>query len=333
MKAVFFEVTDKEKDYISSNLTETENFFVAEKINKDNAATVREAEIISVFVGHDVTAAVMDAMPNLRLIAARSTGFDHIDIEHARVKNIAVANVPGYGSRTVAEFTFGLILTLSRKIFSARRQMLENEDFNIEKLEGFDLKNKTLGVVGTGRIGRNVIKIARAFEMNVIATDVKPDESFAAEAGFQYIPLAELLKNSDIVSLHAPYLPETKHLINSSNIQLMKKGAYLINTARGELVETDALLKALTTGQLAGAGLDVLESERQLKEEAELLTYQPGQIKDFKTLSEDHILINLPQVIVTPHIAFCTAQAREEIIKTTVENIKSFLAGAPQNLV
>src|SRR3989338_8980668 len=141
MKAVFFEVTDKEKDYISSNLTETENFFVAEKINKDNAATVQAAEVISGFVGHDGTAAVMDAMPNLRLIAARSTGFDHIDIRHARTKSIAVANVPGYGSRTVAEFTFGLILTLSRKIFSARRQMLENEDFNIEKLEGFDLKN------------------------------------------------------------------------------------------------------------------------------------------------------------------------------------------------
>ncbi|MBI4119003.1 MAG: hydroxyacid dehydrogenase [Parcubacteria group bacterium] len=333
MKAAFFEATDKEKEYISSNLPETENFFVAEKINKDNAATVREAEIISVFVGHDVTAGVMDALPNLRLIATRSTGFDHIDLEHARAKNIAVANVPAYGSRTVAEFTFGLILTLSRKIFSARRQMLENEDFSMEKLEGFDLKGKTLGVVGTGRIGRNVIKIARAFEMNVLAADIKPDENFAAEAGFQYVPLEELLKNSDIVSLHAPYLPETKHLINSGNIQLMKKGSYLINTARGELVETDALLKALTTGQLAGAGLDVLESERQLKEEAELLAYQPGQIKDFQTLSEDHILINMPQVIVTPHIAFCTREAREEIIKTTVENIKSFLAATPQNLV
>ncbi|MBI2052456.1 MAG: hydroxyacid dehydrogenase [Candidatus Sungbacteria bacterium] len=333
MKAVFFEVTDKEKEYISANLPETENVFVAEKINEENAATIREAKIISVFVGHDVTGAVMDALPNLSLIAARSTGFDHIDLEHARAKNIAVANVPAYGSRTVAEFTFGLMLTLSRKIFSARRQMLESEDFSMEKLEGFDLKDKTLGVVGTGRIGRNVIKIARAFEMNVLAADIKPDENFAAEAGFQYMPLEELLKNSDIISLHAPYLPETKHLINSDNIQLMKKGAYLINTARGELVETDALLKALTTGQLAGAGLDVLESERQLKEEAELLTYQPGQIKDFKTLSEDHILINMPQVVVTPHIAFCTAQAREEIIKTTVENIKSFLAATPQNLV
>ena len=333
MKAVFFEATDKEKNFIAANLADTENIFVADKLRDENMNLAQGADIISVFVGHDVSGAVMDALPDLKLIATRSTGFDHIDLERARQKNIAVVNVPAYGSRTVAEFTFGLILTLSRKIFAARRQLLESEDFGMEKLEGFDLKDKTLGVVGVGRIGRNVIKIARAFEMEVMANDVKPDEKFAAEIGFKYMPLAELLKKSDIVSLHTPYLAETKHLINSGNIQLMKKGSYLINTARGELVETDALLKALTTGHLAGAGLDVLESERQLKEEAELLAYQPDKIKDFKILSEDHILINLPQVIATPHIAFCTAEARQEIIKTTVNNIKSFLAGRAVNLV
>ncbi|MFY9493392.1 MAG: NAD(P)-dependent oxidoreductase [Minisyncoccia bacterium] len=333
MKVIFFEITKKEEEFVAANLREVEIVFVADKLSDANINLARDAEVVSVFVGSEITGAVIDALPNLKFIATRSTGFDHIDIGEARQKNIGLANVPAYGSRTVAEFTFGLILTLSRKIFSARHQLLESEDFSMDKLEGFDLKDKTLGVVGVGRIGRNVIKIARALEMNVLAADVKPDQKFAAEAGFRYTTLEELLKNSDIVSLHTPYTPETKHLINSGNIELMKKGSYLINTARGELVETDALLKALTTGHLAGAGLDVLESERQLKEEAELLAAGAGNIKDFKTLLEDHILINLPQVIITPHIAFCTTEAREEIIKTTVENIKSFLAGRAVNLV
>ena len=187
--------------------------------------------------------------------------------------------------------------------------------------------------MGTGRIGRNVIKIARGFEMNVIACDSKPDADFAQAQGFKYLPLDELLAVSDIVTLHTPYLKETHHLINSGNIGRIKKCALLINTARGELVETDALLRSLTEGHIAGAGLDVLEEERQLKEETELLSHSPGKIKDFKTLLQNHVLINLPQVIITPHIAFFSREAREEIVKTTTQNIKSFIAGSPQNLV
>ena len=334
MKTLFFEIRGNEKEILSPLLpTQIESVFIAEKLSSKTASLAADAEVVSVFVDSEVGTDVIGLLPKVKFICTRSTGYDHIDTAFAKTKGIAVANVPSYGARTVAEFAFGLILNLSRKIFNARHQLMESDDFEIERLEGFDLYGKTLGVVGTGRIGKNVIKIAKGFGMNVLASDAKPDAAFAQEQNFKYVSLDELLAASDIVTLHAPYLKGTHHLINSANISKMKKGAYLINTARGELVDTDSLFKALESGHIAGAGLDVLESERQLKEEAELLTRTPEKIKDIKTLLQNHVLINLPNVIITPHIAFFSREAHEEILKTTAENIKAFIAGAPTNLV
>ena len=333
MKITFFETTPTEQEYLSEALKDMEVSFSQEKLTKETAAQAGQSEAVSVFVNSEVKQEVMDLLPNLKFIATRSMGFDHIDGAYAKGKGITVSSVPAYGSYTVAEFTFALILNLTRKIFEAKHQLVEGDDFDISRLEGFNLYGKTLGVIGTGKIGKNVAKLGKAFGMTVLASDVHPDEAFAAEAGCTYVQLPELLAQSDIVTLHVPYMKETYHLLNKDNIPLMKKGAYLINTARGEIVETDALVQALTSGHLAAAGLDVLESERQLKEETELLRRGSQEFKDFKTLFKNHVLIDLPRVIVTPHIAFFTREAVQEILKTTVENIRAFLAGKPQNVV
>lgn len=334
MKVVFFETTPQEQKTLKKWLHPAlEVKFYTDKLTAQSAAQAKEAAAISVFINSAVDKKIIKALPKLKLIATRSTGFDHIDLKSAQAKNIQVANVPRYGSRTVAEFTFGLILNLSRQIYEAYHQLREAGSFDISQFEGFDLFGKTLGVIGTGKIGRNVIKIAKGFGMKVIAFDVQPDKAFATEYDFQYADLKKLLKTSDIVTLHVPYNKHTHHLINQNNIFDFKPGAYLINTARGGIVETEALLSAIKQGHLAGAGLDVLEGEKALKEELELTLDPKAQAREFKTLVQDHILIDLPQVIVTPHIAFFSHEAKERILKTTAQNINNFLGGQPTNTV
>lgn len=333
MKIAFFEIRDGEQALLAQLLSGFDCVFTKEKLTLETVSLASGVDAVSVFINSEISSAVIDALPQLKLITTRSTGFDHIDITVATQKNIKVANVPAYGSKTVAEFTLALILNLSRKIFEAKTNVLEKQKFDITGLQGFDLNGKTLGVIGTGRIGQNVIKMASAFGMKILASDIRPNTDLATKFNFEYVDLETLLKNSDIITLHVPYLPENKHLINIENINLMKKGAFLINTSRGELVETDALLKALLSKHLAGAGLDVLEAERELKEEADLLVSGEEKIKDIKTLLEDHALMNMPNVIVTPHIAFFSKEACDEITKTTAENIKAFINGLPQNLV
>lgn len=327
MKIAFYEATESEKEYFGKELVGHELIYIEGNLTTENIALAEGAEAVSVFVNSEVKQPVLDLLNGVKFVATRSTGFDHIDGAYAKEKGVAVSNVPSYGSRTVAEFAFGLILNLSRKIYTARHQLMEGDNFNISSLRGFDLYEKTLGVIGTGRIGKNVIKIAKGFGMKVIAHDAYPDLAFATEQGFEYVSLEDLLKNSDIITLHAPYNPTTHHLINKENIGLMKKTAYLINDARGELVETDALVQALASGAIAGAGLDVLENERQLKEESELMKKGPEAFKDFKTLFENQLLMDMPNVMVTPHIAFDTVEAVHEIMQTTVDNIKAFAEG------
>jgi D-lactate dehydrogenase len=339
MKTIFFEVSKTEQVFFTQFFKEGEVAFCEEKLDESNVGGFSDAEVVSVFVTSVINKNIIDALPNLKLIATRSTGFDHIDCEYAKSKEIKVANVSGYGSHTVAEFAFGLILNLSRKIVTANDFIKESPDFKyISSMEGFNLFGKTLGVIGTGRIGKNVIKMAKGFGMNVVAYDPYKDEAFAKENDFIYKNLEEVFAGSDILTLHAPYNKENHHLINKENVLKMKKGIYLVNTARGELIDTDALIFGLKEGIIAGAGLDVLEGERELKEEVDILasserSERSERVKDFKTLLEDRVLIEMPNVIITPHIAFYSKEAEEEIKKTTVENIKSFIDGKPVNLV
>ncbi len=331
MKIGFFGLKEQEKrDYFVSSLTGHEVVFVDSDLNEENIPQDTSFDAISVFVQSKITALVIDKFPNLKMIAIRATGFDNVDLDRAKEKNIIVSNVPSYGSHTVAEFAFGLILSLSRKIPQAVEKVKSDVEFDHEGLKGFDLFGKTLGVIGTGKIGANVIKIAKGFGMNVLAYDVYPNEELSKTFEFQYVGLEQLLRESDIVTIHVPASTETHHLINKDNIFQMKKGSYLVNTARGDVLDTDALYKAVSEGHLQGAGLDVLEAETELSENIIKEEFEPSMMKN---LLEASFLIKSPNVIVTPHTAFYTTEAEQAIMQTTVENIQAFINGSPKNSV
>lgn len=292
---------------------------------------IAETEVLMPFIHSVVDRAAIEAMPKLRMIATRSTGYDHVDLETAKERDIAVANVPAYGENTVAEHAFALMLALSRKVHQAWVRT-QRGDYTLEGLRGFDLAGKTLGVVGAGAIGLHVIRIAKGFGMDVLAYDVNQNRLLSEVLEFRYVGLEELLSNSDIVTLHAPAIPPTYHMINRDTLSLMKPGALLINTARGSLVDTQALAEALDAGRLAGAGLDTLEGEEFMEHEDELL-HQTGAEEKLKVLVRNNILQRRPDVVITPHIAFNSEEALQRILDTTAENVRTFLAGEPRNLV
>lgn len=340
MEIVFFETMEEDELILSKILSQNKKInpkFIKEPLTEKNYTLAENAEVVSIFLGTAPNETLLKKLPNLRLITTRSTGFDHIDLKATKDAKITVCNVPAYGSRTVAEFTFSLILGLTRKTFLAYKQIKNNHDFNISHFEGFDLQGKTLGVIGTGRIGQNVIKIANGFDMNVLGFDAYPNLKLEKSLKFNYKSLNEVLQNSDIITLHVPYTPETKHLINKENIAQIKKGAILINTSRGEVVDTESLLIALEKKTLQAVGLDVLEGEKDLKEEIDWIANSEKSSQthssNFKLLLENHVLMNKDEVAITPHIAFFTKEAKTEILNTTVENILSFINNNPINTV
>lgn len=336
MKTIFFELETWEKDYLQTKDLKSlgEVDFIDTPLTKDSLPADSSAEALSVFVNSVIDDSVLAHFPNLKLIVTRSTGFDHINLELCQSRGVAVANVPSYGEDTVAEYTFALLLNLSRKVYLAFDRIRETGSFSLEGLRGFDLKGKTLGVIGTGRIGKNVIEIATGFNMNIIAYDPYPDQAYATKFNYQYLLFDEVLKQADIVTLHVPYTKDNHHLIDADKLALMKKGAYLLNTARGPLVDTLALVEALRSGHLAGAGLDVLEEENFLKgEELHWLFQSKMEDHDLKAILADHLLVDLPNVIVTPHNAFNTWEALKRILDTSLEDLQSFAGGKPQNIV
>lgn len=337
IKIALFEVTVQDKSYFKKALKKYNVTFFKEKINITCLPKQNNFEIISPFVCSKIDKKVISHFPNLKFITTRSTGIDHIDLKECKKRSIKIANVPVYGDNTVAEHTFALILSLSRKIFKSFDQIKETGSFSLKGIQGIDLKNKILGVVGIGNIGRCVIGIAKGFQMNVLAFDIYPNQKLAERLNFKYVKnLEELLKKADIITLHIPLNTDTHHLINKNNIYKIKKGALLINTARGGIIETEALLKALKDKHLAGAGLDVLEGEKAIKEELEIFTSDKYKIcdlvegyktkeEDLKVLMQNRILIDMENVIITPHNAFNSKEALQRIRETTVENIKSFI--------
>jgi D-lactate dehydrogenase len=250
-------------------------------------------------------------------------------VAHAKTKGIFAANVTTYAAHPVAEFAFALLLCVARKIYPAYNQLREGTNFDVRGLQGVSLSGRTLGVIGTGRIGKNVALLGAAFGMTVLIHDTHPDDAWAQQNNLSYAPLETVLSQSDIISLHIPYLPETHHLLNAERFALMKKGSILINTARGEIVDTHALLAALRDGTLRGAGLDVLEEERTLKKETEMIATNVADAH-YDLLAANHVLIDMPNVIVTPHIAFSTAEAMEEIVRVTAQSIANYISGTEQ---
>jgi D-lactate dehydrogenase len=334
-KIIFFESTEKEKSILQKY---SEFFklvdFTEEKLTAENAGKFKNYEIVSIFIGSQLSQQTLSQLNSLKFIATRSTGFDHIDLNYCKENDILVSTVPNYGDHTVAEYTFALLLCLIRKVYNAYHQVRETGSFSLEGLQGEELFNKTLGVIGSGKIGQEVIKIAKGFSMEVIAYDKYPQEGLAQELGFEYVNLENLLAQSDVISLHVPYTKETHHLINKDNISKIKLGAYIINTARGGVIETDALYQALKKNHLAGAALDVLEEEGDLKEEQRMLTgKQDIPTEKLKTLLANHIFIDLDNVIISPHNAFNTKEALENILMTTMENVNGYLNSELKNLI
>lgn len=332
MQICIFDVESWEREAFDALKDEHSLRFSEEPLTAKNARRYSEAEGISVFIYSSIDSEVLDAIPGLKIIASRSTGVDQIDLDACKDRGITVCNVPTYGTHTVAEHVFGLLLMISHKLEDAV-QKTRRGDFTAKGLQGFDLHGKTLGVFGTGDIGRAVIRIAKGFEMDVLAFDVKPDEEKALEMGFVYADMDTVLKSADVITLHVPSTPKTHHLIGRNQFEKMKEGAVLINTSRGNIVDIQALARALADGKIAAAGLDVLPSEPVIREEAELLRSVYEQRHDLSTLLADQVLVRMKNVIVTPHSAFFTREAVQRILDTTVENIQAFAQGTPINTV
>lgn len=333
MQITFLEANDWEKNTVNQSLLAKGNdlSFYSQELSENILSNLESCEVLSVFIYSKVGKKEISRMPHLKLVATRSTGFDHIDIEFCKEKGIRVCTVPFYGENTVAEHTFALILSLSRNVHKAYVRTVRG-DFSLEGLKGFDLKGKTLGVVGAGHIGLHVVRMAKGFGMNVLAYDVMKNHFLEEVLGFQYAELDDLLANSDIISLHAPYNKKTHHMINRQNIRKIKRGALFINTARGALADTHALVEALDEGILSGAGLDALEGEDLIKEEKQILSNQFPQER-LETLLRNHILLHRDNVVITPHVAFYSQEALQRILDTTLENIQSFMAGKNLNAV
>ncbi len=306
--------------------------FIDGPLNENNAKKIKDADAVGVFIYSAVSKKVLKNLNNLKLVVTLSTGFDHIDVKECRKKRITVCNVPSYGENTVAEHTFALILNLTRKIHKAYDRTVRG-DFTLDGLRGIDLQVKIIGVIGTGSIGEHVIRIAKGFEMRVIAFDKHKKLKLAKRLGFKYVSLDHLLKKSDIVTLHVPYNKSTRHMINRKAVSNMKKGVLIINTARGGIIKTSALLDGLQSGKIGGAGLDVLEGECFVKEEKQILSKHFAKECDLKTVLQNHILLKQDNVIITPHNAFNSWEALQRILDTTIVNLNSFLKKKPINVV
>ncbi len=329
----FYDTTELDKQQLTAGLKPTDHYweFFDDHISLNNIKP--DAEIISVFVSSTVTREMIEAMPKLTLICCRSTGYNNIDLEAAKDHNVTVVNVPFYGEATVAEYAFTMLLGLTRRFTEVLEA--ENEVLEHQEMMGSDLFGKTFGVIGTGHIGQKALKIANGFSMRTIAYDKYPNLELAAELGFTYVSLEELLAESDFVSLHLPYLPDTHHIINHERLMMMKPGAILINTARGAHVDTAALVEALDTGHLGGACLDVVEGEHLLNLEEELALLDSGETDEdiMRHSVEISALKKMPNVVVSPHVAYNTKEAIGRINATTAENIIGFYDQDIPNLV
>lgn len=319
MRVAWFDTEEWERDYLEEKELGFEVDFFDHSLTPENKEKAEGYDAVAVFVSSQLTEDVVNSL-DAEVIACRSTGFDHVDLDAASENNIKVFNVPEYGGTTVAEHCFGLILSLSRKIYYGIRKV-EKGDFSHKNLRGFDLKGKKLGVIGTGTIGQNVIRIANGFEMETIAHDPYPDNEAAEELGYEYVELDELVSEADIISLNCPLTDSTRHLLSKDEFEKMDN-TIVINTARGEIIDTSALINALENDNVQAAGLDVLEEECYLEDDIEILSELPDEC-DTETILEDHLLMERDDVIVTPHNAFNSIEALHRIDDTTIQNLEN----------
>ncbi len=293
--------------------------FLEDRLSRETAILARGCEAVCVFVNDTVDAEVLGilAAQGTRLVATRSTGYNHVDAAAARRLGIAVVRVTDYSPNSVAEFAVGLLLAVNRKIARASVRTREG-NFDLDGLMGFDLHGKTVGVIGTGKIGTIFARIMAGFGCTLVGYDRYPTPAFEALGG-RYIGVDELLACSDVVSLHCPLLEETHHIVNAAALARVKRGCVLVNTSRGGLVDTEAAVQALKTGQLGGLAIDVYEQEASLF----------FQDLSSTIITDDVIqrLVSFPNVIVTGHQAFFTVEAIGQIMRTTIDSISAYEAG------
>lgn len=338
MKVVFFDVDKITGQYLQSrpackcNIILLENSI--ETVTPEQYEQIKDADVLSVFVHSSEVMGekLLSQYPNLKLLATRSTGFDHIDLNYCKSRGINVVNVPKYGEATVAEYTLGLLLNVSRKIITARNDMFDGV-YKVKRYTGFDLYGRTIGIIGTGAIGRHVIKLAKGFGMNVLAYDLYPNEEFQRIYNINYVSLDELYAGSDVISLHAPSTKDNYHLLNDSAFAKMKDGVIIINTARGDLIDAEALYRNILSGKVGGAGLDVLEDEDFIIHDDIILEQENMDIDFAMNTIVNSKLLKHKNVIVTPHVAFNSTDAVRRILDTTIKNIESFADGKVINSV
>ena len=318
MEVAWFDAENWEKEYLEDRTSELEIEFFEESLTPETVGKAEGFDAVAVFVDSRVDEEVIEGV-DADLVACRSTGYDHVDVESAEREGVDVCNVPQYGGSTVAEHTFGLMLCLSRKIYDAIKKV-EDGSFDHEGLRGTDLHGKKLGVIGTGAIGQNVIQVAKGFGMDVVAYDPYGDEDLEEELGFMYVSLEDLLSHSDIVTLHCPLTDENRHMLSDEEFEIMED-VMLINTARGGLVDTEALIEALEDDSVSAAGLDVLEEECYIEEDIEVMSSLDDEC-DLELILEDHILMERDDVLVTPHNAFNSVEAMHRIADTTLDNLR-----------
>lgn len=288
----------------------------------ETAPAAGGAQAVCVFVNDQADRACLEILASLgvKLLALRGAGYNNVDVPAARELGLDVVRVPAYSPHAVAEHAVALLLTLNRKIHRAYNRVREL-NFSLSGLVGFDVHGKTVGIVGTGKIGRIAAQIFRGFGAEVLAHDCFPDAEWAAKGGVRYVEFDALLTASDVVSLHVPLLPDTRHLLNEQSLAQMKRGVVIVNTSRGKLIETTALIAALKSGQVGGVALDVYEEEEGI-----FFEDLSGQMLQDDELS---LLINFPNVLITSHQGFLTHEALSEIARVTTTNLLRLEAGEP----
>jgi D-lactate dehydrogenase len=321
VKIAFFDAKPYDRDIfneVNNNFGYDIKYFKF-NLTADNAILSECADVVCVFVNDMISSEVIDKLHEckVKLIALRCSGYNNVDLKAAADK-IQVARVPAYSPNAIAEHTVALMLSLNRKIHRAYWRT-KDSNFSLGGLMGFDMNNKNAGVIGTGKIGKVLIKILSGFGMQVLAHDPYPDDEFAQETGCNYVGLDELLQKSDIISLNCPLTKETEYMINNKTIEKMKDGVMIINTGRGKLIRTADLIGGLKSGRIGSAGLDVYE------EEAEYFFEDLSN----RVLTDDILarLLTFNNVIITSHQGFFTREAMYNIAKTTMNNIKNFLEG------
>ncbi len=290
-------------------------------LNPNNVDLTQDTDVVCIFVNDTADAAVIDAMVDngVKLLALRCAGFNNVDLKAAKGK-LPVVRVPAYSPYAVAEYSLALMLSLNRKIHRAYWRTRDG-NFSLNGLMGFDMHGKTIGIIGTGKIAKILIRLLKGFGMRILAYDLYPDMKFAGEEGISYVSLDELYRESDIISLHCPLTDQTKYMIDKDSIDKMKEGVMIINTGRGQLINTNDLIEGLKEKKIAAAGLDVYEEEGEYFYED----------KSDKIIDDDVLarLLSFNNVIVTSHQAFFTKEALHNIAETTLQNIEDFRCHRP----